>query len=74
VNLTHFYIFRKPCGCVVGGCPADPEFADRVADMIREGVAVDRVDATTAQTIALGQRCAEHFSPSLPAPTAKEAQ
>lgn len=47
MSITHCYIGRKSCGCVVAACVDDPQrpatTAEDVASFIKEGYAIERV-------------------------------
>ena len=52
--MRYVYIARTECGCCVGLCDPDPALADHVAEFIRDGLTVDRVDWPTYKEISQG--------------------
>lgn len=72
-TVTYAYIGRMPCGCVRGMCIDDPakprNTAKWVADMITNGMAVERMPLEQARQHPLG-RCAQCDPPIVKASAA----
>ncbi len=49
--MKYVYVARTECGCCIGVCDPDPILADGVAEFIRKGLIVDRVDWPTYKEI-----------------------
>lgn len=49
--VTHCYIGRLPCGCCVASSYDIPECAGMVADMIKQGLTVERVPRGTVRVV-----------------------